>query len=104
MRWDKDRKLKTHCCECGSPIYDNVDPSREVVCANCTQILLLRPRRRPEVKKKPNDLVAYRLSKGYSKKTMAEILGISRQHYHRMEAGQNDLNKTALRLLNKRKV
>jgi DNA-binding transcriptional regulator YiaG len=27
---------KNHCCECGQPIYGNVDSDREVVCERCT--------------------------------------------------------------------
>ena len=29
-------KPKAHCCECGEPIYFNVDRSRDVVCDKCT--------------------------------------------------------------------
>ena len=95
---------KTYCYQCCSPIYDNVDPSRDVICSTCTQILLIKARKGPKLKDKAEDLKNYRKSKGYSAKAMADILGISRQHYHRMENGLNPLNINALRLLKKTEV
>jgi DNA-binding XRE family transcriptional regulator len=94
-------KPKAYCYKCHSPIYDNVDPSRDVLCAICVQISAIGFSSASKLKGKSEDLEAYRKSKGYSKRTMAEILGISRQHYHRMEKGLNMLNKKALRLLKK---
>lgn len=32
----RPQKPKTFCSECGDPIYDNVDPNRNVVCSNCS--------------------------------------------------------------------
>ena len=97
-------KPKAYCYKFHSLIYGNVDPSRDVLCSWCTQIRVIKLSK--ESKKDNNDekLKAYRKSKGYSKTTMAEILGISLRHYHRMENGHNLLNKRALRLLNKTEV
>ena len=38
----RPQKPKTFCCECGEPIYDNVDPSRDVVCGSCVSNLLTK--------------------------------------------------------------
>jgi len=35
------QKPKTFCSECRDPIYDNVDPSRDVVCPDCVSNLLM---------------------------------------------------------------
>ena len=44
----------------------------------------------------------YRKEKGYSSRTMAEILSVSREHYSRMEAGRKPLNSKALEILYKK--
>ncbi len=95
---------KTYCYQCHSPIYDNVDPSRDVLCSTCTQISVIKASKGSNLRYKAADLKNYRKSKGYSMRTMAELLGISRRHYHRIENGLNLLNKKALRLLNKTEV
>lgn len=38
----KPQKPKTFCCECGDPIYDNVDPIRDVVCGSCVSNMLMK--------------------------------------------------------------
>jgi len=35
------KEPRTHCCYCHSPIYDNVDERREVICGICVQRLVL---------------------------------------------------------------
>jgi len=44
----------------------------------------------------------YRKSCGHSQSLMAEILGVTRRHYIRMEKGDNPLNKKALGLVYKK--
>lgn len=41
----------TYCCECRGPIYENVDSSRDVVCAKCTSNLLTRIKHSEETMK-----------------------------------------------------
>ncbi len=36
------KKPRAYCCECGDQIYDNVDPSRDVVCGSCVSNLLMK--------------------------------------------------------------
>jgi DNA-directed RNA polymerase subunit RPC12/RpoP/DNA-binding XRE family transcriptional regulator len=91
----KPLKPKNYCYKCHRPIYDNVDPSRDVLCSLCTQILISRPINLPDQK----DLKDYRKSKGYSILTMAHLTGVSFQYYSDMENGRKPLNKKTLDIL-----
>lgn len=38
----KLKKPRAYCCECGKSIYENVDPSRDVVCPDCVSNMLMK--------------------------------------------------------------
>ena len=99
---------KAHCCECGQPIYFNVDKNRDVVCGECTakkvegigeseketgkkitnagrlqQALLIK-----ESKAKGwtgNTLREARKKKGWSQRQLAALWDVSRQFIQKME-------------------
>jgi len=37
-----DRKTKAFCSNCGAPVYGNIDPKMDIICAHCAQGLLAR--------------------------------------------------------------
>ncbi|GAH37325.1 unnamed protein product [marine sediment metagenome] len=117
------QKPKAFCCECGDPIYANVDPSRDVVCAKCTNkkvntLIVLEKKMKTDFKdtKDFNEKVGMfdvenkrkhhagtqlrkiRKAKGFSQKIMALELGCSERHLKRMESGVLPLNKAVLKL------
>ena len=36
------KKPRAYCCECRKSIYENVDPSRDVVCSDCVSNMLMK--------------------------------------------------------------
>jgi len=82
----------TFCYQCQRPIYDNLDPSRDVLCVLCTQTSLVR-------KHIFRDLKKHRKDKGYSSRTMAALTGVSVTYYSHMENGRKPLNDKALAMM-----
>lgn len=97
------KKPKTFCCECGDPIYDNVDATRDVVCDKCIFPIVVRgeekSKEKTEKKASGKSLRQKRKELGWTVEIMAKYLRISKDRTYKMETDACPLNKMAKKFI-----
>jgi len=114
--------INNYCCECGAPIYANVNKDCEVVCGRCTMAKVARiaqleretgieitntERLQQALTIKKYETHGYsgktlkeaRENRGWTQDSMAFALGVSKSYLRKMENGSKPLNTKALDLI-----